>query len=204
MKASIALAERVCPRCGEPRATAEFHRDRTRGERGRQSWCIDCKAGLDRGRSRDMKTEKQQRKWRTINREQLVREHRQPRPVVEDYLRPKTRADCADGPRPCPFVGCEFHTYLHLDSRSGSMHLAGDDPLEMTETCVLDVADRGGATLEEIGAMLGVTREAIRQTEVKALGKLLPQVLRAGLSVEDVGEDGPTPWDATTKCQVRK
>src|SRR6476619_8074463 len=30
-------------------------------------------------------------------------------PDVEDIERPKTRADCAQGERPCPFVSCKHH-----------------------------------------------------------------------------------------------
>ena len=43
---------------------------------------------------------------------------------------------------------------------------------EMTETCALDVADRGGTTLEEVGAIMNLTRERIRQVEVRGLLKL--------------------------------
>ena len=45
----------------------------------------------------------------------------------------------------------------------------------MAETCALDVADRGGITLEEVGAILNLTRERIRQVEVRGLGKLREQ-----------------------------
>jgi len=42
----------------------------------------------------------------------------------------------------------------------------------MAETCALDVADRGGITLEEVGAILNLTRERIRQVEVRGLAKI--------------------------------
>lgn len=42
----------------------------------------------------------------------------------------------------------------------------------MHDTCVLDVADRGGLTLEDTGARLDITRERVRQIEVAALPKL--------------------------------
>ncbi len=39
-------------------------------------------------------------------------------------------------------------------------------------SCVLDLADRRDATLEEIGLVMGVTRERVRQIEVKALRRV--------------------------------
>jgi DNA-directed RNA polymerase sigma subunit (sigma70/sigma32) len=42
----------------------------------------------------------------------------------------------------------------------------------MAETCSLDVADRGGITLEDVGAILNLTRERIRQVEVRGLVKI--------------------------------
>jgi DNA-directed RNA polymerase sigma subunit (sigma70/sigma32) len=50
----------------------------------------------------------------------------------------------------------------------------------MSETCSLDVADRGGITLEEVGELLNLTRERIRQVEAAGLEKL-----RAGYDDED-------------------
>ena len=46
------------------------------------------------------------------------------------------------------------------------------DIAEMKDTCSLDVADRGGITLEEVGEILNLTRERIRQVEVRGLLKL--------------------------------
>ncbi len=43
---------------------------------------------------------------------------------------------------------------------------------EMRETCVLDVAAGGGKTLEEIGEVMGVHRERVRQIESAALVRL--------------------------------
>ena len=43
---------------------------------------------------------------------------------------------------------------------------------DMAETCTLDVAERDGATLEEVGAVLGVTREYIRIIEGRAVRTL--------------------------------
>jgi hypothetical protein len=88
--------------------------------------------------------------------------------------RPKARADCAHGERPCPFVSCTQHLYLDVFERTGAIKLNFPDleVWEMTDSCALDVADRGGTTLEEAGALMNLTRERIRQLEVSALGKL--------------------------------
>lgn len=83
--------------------------------------------------------------------------------------RPTRRADCIDGPRPCPWLSCRHHLALDVSS-TGSLTthapLEQDDGLAleaMLETCSLDVADRGEHTLEEVGEILGVVRERARQ-----------------------------------------
>ena len=112
-------------------------------------------------------------------------------PDVEDVARPKTRADCLDGERPCPFVSCKHHLYLDVSARTGAIKLNFPDleVWEMTETCALDVADRGGTTLEEVGAIMNLTRERIRQVEVKGLAKL--QALRDMAALRDYVDEGP-------------
>jgi DNA-directed RNA polymerase sigma subunit (sigma70/sigma32) len=40
------------------------------------------------------------------------------------------------------------------------------EPWELEETCALDVAERGGETLERIGELINLTRERVRQLEV--------------------------------------
>lgn len=92
--------------------------------------------------------------------------------------RPKTRADCVNGPRPCPWVGCQHHLYLDVN-HIGSIKInhrpgldVGATLFAMTDTCTLDVAALGGLTLDEVGLRLNVVRERIRQVEVDALKKL--------------------------------
>ena len=91
-----------------------------------------------------------------------------------DEPRPHMRAECRDMPRPCPFVSCKHHLYLDVNPETGSIKLNFPDleVWEMSETCSLDVADRGGITLEEVGEILNLTRERIRQVEVRGLLKL--------------------------------
>jgi Sigma-70, region 4 len=101
----------------------------------------------------------------------------------EDIDRPKQRLDCQQMERPCPFVSCEHHLYLDVNPQSGAIKLNFPhlEVWEMAETCALDVADRGGITLEEVGAILNLTRERIRQVEVRGLTKIRAQ------SGEDLG-----------------
>jgi hypothetical protein len=94
-------------------------------------------------------------------------------PVVE-FDRPVSRADCVHGERPCPFVSCAHHLYLDVFAKTGAIKINFPDleVWEMVDSCSLDVADRGGTTLEEAGAMMNLTRERIRQVEVGAMAKL--------------------------------
>lgn len=90
------------------------------------------------------------------------------------HLRPSHRSQCVTGPRPCPWVSCKYHLYLDINPESGSVKVNFPDleVWEMPETCALDVADRGGTTLEEIGEILNLTRERIRQVESDGMGKI--------------------------------
>lgn len=85
--------------------------------------------------------------------------------------RPKTRGDCKDAPRPCPWVGCKYHLAISVNPASGALTMNFPDlePWQLEQTCALDVADRGGATLEEVGKLSNVTRERARQLEGRGL-----------------------------------
>lgn len=96
-------------------------------------------------------------------------------PEASSIERPAVRADCVDGPRPCPFVGCRWHLYLDVNGQTGTIQLnfPGVDVEELTESCALDVADRGGTPLEGVGEAMAITRERVRQIEDRALDKLI-------------------------------
>ena len=116
--------------------------------------------------------------------------------------RPRTRGDCAPAEdpevqagevpgapaakaagnhcRPCPWISCKYHLAIDV-TKNGSLKVNWPaDSLDgivnnlaaMKETCALDVAERGEMTLEDIGALLNVTRERIRQMEERLLGKM--------------------------------
>lgn len=125
--------------------------------------------------------------------------------IVPDYDRPVTRADCVDGPRPCPFLACRHNIsadfLLRRDHRGKPVenirlvHAGEDDPTDIEppdgNNCALDYAEKGGMTLEEVGAVFGITRERIRQIEEVALR----QVRRASAR---------PPIDAATQRNLRE
>ncbi len=92
----------------------------------------------------------------------------------EEYWRPTLRSQCVDMERPCPFVSCKYHLYIDVHPVRGSIKVNFPDVevWEMTDTCALDIADRGGITLEEVGEIMNLTRERVRQLETQGLAKL--------------------------------
>ncbi len=95
--------------------------------------------------------------------------------------RPRSREECRDGLRPCPYVSCRYHLYLDVNPDTGSIKLNFPDleVWEMPYTCALDVAEEGGVTLEKAGEILNLTRERIRQMEVTGLEKIRESELGA-------------------------
>ena len=120
------------------------------------------------------------RRSKTIARKQMMRERKKisidPELLkLADQERPRTRRECLQKGRPCLFVSCKHHLYLDVNPETGSIKLNFPDKevWELRETCALDVAERGGLTLEEVGEILNLTRERIRQVEAAGLKKLL-------------------------------
>ncbi len=91
-----------------------------------------------------------------------------------DIPRPTNREECRGEVRPCPWVACKHHLYLDINPETGSIKINFPElePWELKHTCALDVAERGGITLEEVGEIMNLTRERIRQVEVRGLLKL--------------------------------
>ena len=115
---------------------------------------------------------------RTIAGKRLTRAERRAASLIvysgDDPDRPRTRGDCEGGERPCPYVSCAHHLYLDVNPDTGALKVNHPD-LEvdqLPESCALDVADRGGTTLEAVGEFLNLTRERVRQVETHALAKL--------------------------------
>ena len=134
----------------------------------------------------DPLAEPERRRSKTMSRKEMARDLRRRRltgqtdPEEEELmrtieqLRPKTRADCVNGPRPCLFVSCKHNLYLDVNPETGSIKLNFPDKeiWELQYTCALDVAEKGGITLEEVGEIMNLTRERIRQVETRGLMKL--------------------------------
>jgi hypothetical protein len=134
----------------------------------------------------EMTEDKPRQRARTMSRKEMARMFRQQKalggldPELQalmaelDANRPKVRGDCAQGERPCPYVSCKYNLYVDVNPRTGSvkMNFPDKELWELAETCALDVADRQGITLEEVGLIMNLTRERVRQLEMRGLTKL--------------------------------
>ena len=142
---------------------------------------LEAEVGPEQG-----EVEGARRRSKTMSRKEIARDLRRQRqsgvldPELDGVMqeieanRPHARAQCATGPRPCMFISCKHHLYLDVNPSTGSIKLNFPDKevWELENTCALDVADRGGITLEEVGAIMNLTRERIRQVETRGLLKL--------------------------------
>lgn len=117
------------------------------------------------------------------------------RPVEYPSERPTTRAACLAMPRPCPFVSCVYHLYLEVDERTGAIryNFPGRPVDQLAQTCVLDVAELGGLTLAETGALINLSRERIYQLESRVLDKLRSDSVARELE----SAEGPAGWEAS-------
>lgn len=125
---------------------------------------------------------------------------------ADDYDdRPRTWGDCVDAGLgtaacKCPWISCKYNLYLDVDPETGSIIVNFPDlePWEMTHTCALRVAHRGGLTLDDVGEVMNLTRERIRQIEIRAtVRKLYPRAVAAGLGN---GDEDATPPDDDNDC----
>lgn len=123
-------------------------------------------------------------------------------PVVEDEDRPRTREQCRGEQRPCPYVSCRHHLYLDINPETGSIKINFPElePWELQRSCSLDVAEAGMVTLEEVGEIMNLTRERIRQVEVHGLLKLK----MGSPSREEIGADLLKAAQAPKQKPMRK
>lgn len=98
---------------------------------------------------------------------------------------PQQRADCVDGPRPCPYISCRHHLWLlEQRDRPGNPARGAQGAATLRPTgpsCSLDVAVKPHS-LNEVATILGVVPTRIHQITLLALKKL-----RAlGLNVDEM------------------
>lgn len=126
--------------------------------------------GAERARGRTMSRKQMSRELRKQQKEGVDPEEAALRAELES-MRPRRRSDCVDAPRPCLFVSCKYNLYLDVNPRTGSVKLNFPDKeiWELDYTCALDVADKGGITLEEVGSIMNLTRERVRQVESRGI-----------------------------------
>jgi len=102
---------------------------------------------------------------------------------------PRTRGACEGGERPCRWKACRYHLWGE-DERPGRPW-DGKRPHTLVvahheETCALDLADRGGMSRAEVGEVMGLGYERVRQLELRALEKLRA----GGVDLRELVEQG--------------
>lgn len=114
--------------------------------------------------------------------------------IIQSAKRPETREDCRGGPRPCPWSSCEAHLKLEI-LKDGTIrdNFPGVELEDMPATCWMDIAEEGEHTFAEIGVMLNVTEERVRQIFHEATRKspILRKAFEKVLDAEDLSGRGP-------------
>jgi hypothetical protein len=103
---------------------------------------------------------------------------------IDTRDRPRTRGECPKV-RPCPWVGCDGNLYLDVNPETGAITFNRPElePWQMPahQSCSYDIAELGGQTLEETADAINLTRERIRQIEVRMFFKLRERILALGV-----------------------
>ncbi len=102
--------------------------------------------------------------------------------------KPRTRAECANVPRPCPFATCRYNNQVYVVGK-----LVHERPQGPATSCALDMAERGESTLTEVGNVLGVTRERVRQIETLGLEQLRWKSVVRRIHRDGLPEGKPDP-----------
>ena len=188
-------------------ADAPYQRPRTRGD---CQWCPVCQLVRD-GKSNGL----DDAALRALGHDQGTSPPRLGRFACGHHA-----GDVVYHSRPCVFVSCKQSLFLDV-SETGSIilnfpHL---EPGQMpaNQSCALDLADRGAMTLEDIAVVTNLTRERIRQVELKALTRRArpaavamglgpddaaalggPHRVGPGADLEEAGIEGAVPSDVAT------
>ena len=106
--------------------------------------------------------------------------------------RPRTRADCSDVPRPCPWVGCRHNLYLDVSPaqpRTVRLSHPWREPHEVppAESCALDLATyHGPLEREDVAHVMGRDGERVRQIEEEALDTMRTRLETRGITIEEI------------------
>lgn len=78
--------------------------------------------------------------------------------------RPATRGECADMPRPCPFLSCKWHlAHEAIGADVDDDDLAEAIANETGHTCALDVAEEGPKTERWVAELMGLSHQRVHQ-----------------------------------------
>lgn len=132
-----------------------------------------------------------------------------------ETVRPRVRGDCADGPRPCPWLYCKHHLSCDINPHSGALMIYGVgsfmgeltsdnekatlDRLEVRPTCALDIADSG----EEMGpSELGEFYETTMGTYQQLVSRALVEVGPALSELLGIPVRVPYRAGDTIRCKI--
>lgn len=102
--------------------------------------------------------------------------------------RPKKRSDCFKDRmnggktlRQCKWFLCKYHLLFDISDKYGALKVnfpkvfdkGGVNLSAMKETCALDVAEKGGLTLDEVGVYMNHVRQGINLIELAGKAKLV-------------------------------
>lgn len=116
-------------------------------------------------------------------------------PLLPEPPRPRVRGDCLPGgfnaERPCRFCSCRHHLLLLVDEDTGTVEQMAERVEDLPHTCALDIADIADEAnretlLRSLEPYLGVTRERIRQAQLRAQEKLGLELARGGYDPEEI------------------
>lgn len=93
---------------------------------------------------------------------------------------PRTRRDCVDGPRPCPWVRCKHHLLLSRKAARISGVLRSDEDLvellfDGQPSCARDFEEEGAPQVL-IGQALDLSHGRVQQIEWEALAEIAPHM----------------------------
>lgn len=109
---------------------------------------------------------------RSISRRELELGRRAYPPEEHAIERPRTRGECRDGPRPCPWIACRYHLYLDVTDRGSIRINHAGEPDELVDSCALDMADAGPRSFDGIGRAMNVSRSRVEQLAEPALERV--------------------------------